>query len=65
MRLVTLTSGVSVNPDHVASVTVNSVYDTITVRLVDGKEFHFDRTYGKTVWETHDNVTAALVGEPS
>lgn len=63
MRIVKLGSDLAVNPEFVASLKVNSAYDTITVRMADGQEHHLNREYGKGVWETHDKILKLLTGD--
>jgi hypothetical protein len=63
MRIVKLNSDLAVNPESVASLKVNSAYDTITIRMADGQEHHLNRDYGKSVWETHDKIVKLIAGE--
>lgn len=60
MKMVQLSSGIVVNPDHVVSATVNSNYQTITVTTITAETFHIDRDYGKSVYETFDRLMKKL-----
>lgn len=64
MRMVKLTSGICVNPEFVASIKINTSYNTITIRMQDGEEFHLDHEYGKGVHETYDALVAKLTKDP-
>lgn len=63
MMLVKLSSEVSVNPDLVASVVINSEYDSVTVMMHDGAKYHYGPDYSRSIWQTADRINAAINGD--
>ncbi len=59
-RFVKVFADVVVNPDHVASVTVDYDCDRVTVSLVTGVIHSRGRDYGKSLGETYDRVVRLL-----
>jgi hypothetical protein len=62
MRLVTIVTGIVVNPEEVSSVVVNHEFDSVTVTMHNGEKFHLPCDYGRSVWKTGDRIVEALEG---
>lgn len=63
MRLVRLTDGVSVNPEFVVEVRTNWDYNSLTVRMADGKEHHLQPDFASHLGQTRDRIMRELETE--
>ena len=63
MKLVKLNNSVTVNPDHVVSVTRDYHDRLILVRDVLGQVHEIGVDYGKSAFETQDRITKLISGD--
>lgn len=63
MRLVKLSANSSVNPEYVVSVHV--VEMNVVVTTTHGQQFHINRDFNKTVWQTKQRIEDELAEENS
>ena len=65
MMLVKLQSGLSVNPEHVVSVTRDYYDKMILVKTVLGDVHEVQLRYGESAYEAEDRITKLLSGGPA
>jgi len=60
--LVELDDKVSVNPDYVASIRINSDLDVVVVMMHDGEKIIVCHDYNCSVWQTADRIRGLING---
>jgi len=60
MAIVDLSTDVALNPDHVISVTLSCHHTHVLIRTVDGNVHEIAQVYGKSIWETKQQILNLL-----